>query len=608
MATLATQTKPSPETHLQRTLNAALNELAMESALAAIFHQDKGPLVGHGSRGFTPRDVQAILRTLSMQSAPALTQAGQDADDVRTIRLRLITPGAKSLIGIPLRHRHRTYGYLVIGRKEGATFAKKEKTLLDQASEAITKALEREGLFDANVVLSRPYVSPEPVPAQPSAAEIFTAPTARFTPQLQHKIEAVLAEANELVPFERAWASYYDPLAGNVEVLGMSGDIKGEQKDTKKDLKPGQRLTLDSSAAGWAVRHRKPRVDHDLASTQGRFLDHKHLYKDRFLSSLVVPFFVRGQVGGTLTLGSREAGRYQPTDARTLEPIILKLADLLQAPLQPAAGQTPATETGENASEPAAPPSTEPIIRKQERQAAIGEFSAFLATEIREPLGAIRAQLEEVTSEGILDFDPQTRVENAMRDMIRVEAILNEILDFAKPLDLTRRLIRIPEILESALVVVGTDLEVTRIHVTKDYATVIAPVRADEAKLQQVFLSIFKNACEAMTPGGHLHIEVTQHRAGRGIEVQIVIKNDGAPIPAEILDKVFEPFFTTKRSGTGLGLATVKKIVEEHDGAIAIDSAPGEGTTVTIRLPGVSRGPAGFRHRGRSRRPPRRQS
>jgi signal transduction histidine kinase len=385
----------------------------------------------------------------------------------------------------------------------------------------------------------------------------------------------------------------------------MAGDTKSEQKDTKKDLKPGHRLTLDSSAAGWAVRHRKPRVDHDLASTQGRFLDHKHLFKDRFLSSLVVPFFVRGQVGGTLTLGSNEPQRYQATDARTLEPIILKLVDLLQTPAPPVPAPAPVTEAGEPIPQPPVAVSSEPIIRKQERQAAVGEFSAFLATEIREPLASIRAQLEEVTGEGILDFDPQTRVENAMRDLVRIEAILNEILDFAKPLELNRRLCRIPEILESALVVVGTDLEVTRIHVTKDYANIIAPVRADEAKLQQVFLSIFKNAGEAMTPGGHLHIQVTQHRAGRGIEVQILIKNDGAPIPAEIVDKVFEPFFTTKRSGTGLGLATVKKIVEEHGGSIAIGSAPGEGTTVTIRLPGVSRGPA-FRHRGRSRRPPRR--
>lgn len=605
MTTSAAQSKPTPDTHLQRTLNSALNDLAMDSALAAIFHQEKGPLVGHASRGFTPRDVQAILRTLSTQAAATLAQTGQDQDGGRTIRLRLITPGAKMLLGIPLRHLNRCYGYLVIGRKEGAAFAKKEKTLLDQASDGITKALEREGLFNTSVVLSRPYVAQEPVPPQQTGAEIFTALTTHFSPELQGKIEAVLAEANQFVAYERAWACYYDPLAGNVEVLGMAGDTKGDQKDTRKDLKPGQRLTLDSSAAGWAVRHRKPRVDHDLASTQGRFLDHKHLFKDRFLSSLVVPFFVRGQVGGTLTLGSREPQRYQATDARTLEPIILKLADLLQAPAPPASTPAPITEAGEAVPEPPVAISSEPLIRKQERQAAIGEFSAFLATEVREPLAAIRSQLEEVTGEGILDFDPQTRVENAMRDLIRIEAILNEILDFAKPLELNRRLCRIPEILESALVVVGTDLEVTRIQVTKDYANVIAPVRADEAKLQQVFLSIFKNAGEAMTPGGHLHIQVTQHRAGRGIEVQILIKNDGAPIPAEIVDKVFEPFFTTKRSGTGLGLATVKKIVEEHGGSIAIGSAPGEGTTVTIRLPGVSRGPA-FRHRGRSRRPPRR--
>ncbi|MEQ1794625.1 MAG: ATP-binding protein [Nitrospira sp.] len=601
----APQSKQNAETHLQRTLNTALNELGTDSALAAIFHQEQGPLVGHASRGFTPRDVQAILRTLSTQAA-AVQAAPQDQDAGRTVRLRLITPGAKSLLGMPLRHRQRTYGFLVIARKENATFAKKEKGLMEQAGDDITKALEREGLFDMNVVLSRPYVSREPAPAAPAVSEIFAAPTAQFTPELEEKIIKVLEEANQYTTYDRAWACYYDPLAGIMEVLGVAGDQKSE-KDSKKDMRAGHRLTLDSSASGWAVRHRKPRVDHDLASTQGRFLDHKHLYKDRFVSSLVVPFFVRGQVGGTLTLGSREASRFQATDARTLEPIILKLADLLQAPPAPATAPLAQPEAGaEDAVAPAnAPIILEPIIRKQERQAAIGEFSAFLATEIREPIGAIRSQLEEVTAEGILDFDPQTRVENAMRDLIRVEAILNEILDFAKPLELNRRLCRIPEVLESALVVVGTDLEVTRIQVSKDYATQIAPVRGDEAKLQQVFLSIFKNAGEAMTPGGHLHIQVTQHRAGKGIEVQILIKNDGAPIPAEILDKVFEPFFTTKRSGTGLGLATVKKIIEEHGGSIAIASAPGEGTTLTIRLPGVSRGPA-FRHRGRGRRPARR--
>ncbi|HKT33348.1 MAG TPA: ATP-binding protein [Nitrospira sp.] len=604
MTPTTAHSKPPAETQLQRTLTSVLNDLPVDSALAAIFHRENGPLVGHAARGFTARDVQAILRTLS---APSVVAAGsQDQDGTRTMRLRMVTPGAKSLVGVPLKYRNRTYGFLIIGRKESAAFTKKERGLMDQASEDVTKALDRDKLFDMNVVLSRPLVNQEPPPAGTASAAIYTAPTSQVTPQLQEQITAVLTDSGQTVSYDRAWVCHYDPIAGSVEVLGMAGDVKGDHKDGKKDMRPGHRLALDSSAAGWAIRHRKPRVDHDLASTQGRFLDHKQLFKDRYQSSLVFPFFVRGQVGGTVTLASREPERYQPTDARTLEPLILKLADLLQAPSPPPAAPLPADEDGASTT-PVQPPSVslEPMIRKQERQAAIGEFSAFLATEVREPLGSIRAQLEEVTGEGVLDFDPQTRVENAMRDLIRVEAILNEILDFAKPLELNRRLVRIPEVIENALTVVATDLEVTRIHVTKEYAPILAPVRGDEAKLQQVFLSIFKNACEAMTPGGRLTIHVTQHRAGRGIDDQILIKNDGAPIPPEIVDKVFEPFFTTKKAGSGLGLATVKKIVIEHGGSIAIDSAPAEGTSVTIRLPGVSRGPA-FRHRGRSRRPHRR--
>ncbi|MBX3301528.1 MAG: GAF domain-containing protein [Nitrospira sp.] len=605
MTTSSAQAKPAPETHLQRTLNVALNDIGSDSVLAAIFHQESGPLVEHASRGFTPRDVQAILRTLSNHRASVLATTGPDPEGGRTIRLRLITPGAKSLLAVPLRHFNRVYGCLVIGRKEGAAYSKKEKSQLEHMCEGMTKALDREGLFNTNVVLSRSYVSQEPSAPQPAGAELYPPVTKHSSPELQGKIEAVLAEAHQYVAYDRAWACYYDPLAGNVEVLGLVGDLKGEQKDAKKELKPGQRLTLDSSAAGWAVRHRKPRVDHDLASTQGRFVDHKHLFRDRFQSSLVIPFFVKGQVGGTITLGAKDSDRYQTTDARTLEPVILKFAELLQAPAPQTAIPPMAADPGISGLQPLSTDPSEPVIRKQERQAAISEFSAFLATEIREPLASIRSQLEEVTGEGILDFDPQTRVENAMRDLIRIEAILNEILDFAKPLELHRHLCRIPEVLESALVVVGTDLEATRIQVTKDYANVIAPVRGDEAKLQQTFLSIFRNASEAMSPGGHLHIQVTQHRVGRGLEVQILIKNDGVPIPPELVDKVFEPFFTTKRSGIGLGLSSVKKIIEEHGGTIAISSAVGEGTTVTIHLPGVSRGPA-FRHRGRGRRHPRR--
>ena len=204
MTTPSLQSKPAAETHLQRTLNSALNEVAADSALAAIFHQENGPLVEHASRGFSPREAQAILRTLSTQTA-ALAPSPQDPEGGRTIRLRLITPGAKSLLSIPLRHLNRVYGHLVIGRKEGATFAKKEKSFLDQAGEGITKALDREGLFNTSAVMSRPYVTQEPLAAQQSGADMFPALTTHFSPELRGKIEAILIEANQFVAYDRAY-------------------------------------------------------------------------------------------------------------------------------------------------------------------------------------------------------------------------------------------------------------------------------------------------------------------------------------------------------------------------------------------------------------------
>lgn len=593
------------QTQLQRALTAALNDVPAETALAAVFHREGGPLVAHGAKGFTSREVHTILRTLT---GPLRTLPGKpnEPENGPGLKVRLVMPSSRSLLAIPLRYQSRTYGVLVLGRKDNQAFGKKERSAIEQAGESVTKTLEKDLLFDGSVVLSRPLVAPEPITGPKHALETAPAAASSYaTPENQDQIAGWLDDAAAIVPFDRAWVTHYDPLAASVEVVAVAGEQKG---DGKRDLKPGQRLALEASASGWAVRHRKPRVDHDLASTQGRFADHKHLYKDRLHSSLVVPFFVRGQVGGTVTFASKEQERYTPTDAGALESFLVKLVELFQKPAAPL--PPPVVPGGEAAPTTAAAPAVdtlEPTIRKQERQAAIGEFSAFLATELREPLASIRAQLEEVTAEGILDFDPQTRIEKAMRDLIRIEALLNEILDFSKPLELNRRLCRVPEIVENALAVVATELEVTRIQVAKDYAQHLAPVRCDDAKMQQVLLSIFKNSIEAMTPGGELHIALSQHRAGRGQEVQIAIRNNGSPIPPEHLSKVFEPFFSTKRSGTGLGLASVKKIVEEHGGSIGIASAAGEGTTTTIRLPAMIRRPH-FRHRGRGRRGPRPQS
>jgi signal transduction histidine kinase len=570
---------------LQKILTSAVNEVGMEAALVAIMAHEGGPLIEQVSRGFSQREIRAILRALSLEElksvSPRNATDGTELNNV--LRLRMVTPGTKVALALPLKFGGCVYGTLVLARRENVALTKREKTTLTTNVNFITGELKKAGLFGSSLILGNPIVANEPLGIPGSEGPVAVAPRTYTNENIQERIANILTEVDGGVLFDRGWVTIYDPLLASLEVLGVLGT-------QKRDLSPGQHLSLDDSASGWSVRHRKARSDNNLASTQGRFHDYRQLYKDKFTSTIVVPFFVRGRVAGTLTLASKNPNQFDHngSDLKALESVTAKIVELFEDPschlsvMEPAPVQTEKLSAkGEKAS-PGIPEGGD--VRKEERRVALHEVSSFLAAEIREPIGFIRAQLEEITTDSELDFDSQTRVENAMRDMIRMETVLNEILDFAKPLELDRKLCRVQDLLDEAFSLVSTDLRVNRIEVVKKIPARLAQVRWDETKMQHVFLCIFKNAIEAMSPGGQLRVEVMLTRA-RKPELQIVIANDGVPIPAELVGKVFEPYFTTKRSGTGLGLATVKKVVEEHQGKIRIASEPAKGTAVTILMP-----------------------
>lgn len=582
---------------LQKILTSAVNELGMEAVLVAIITHEGGSLVHQVSRGFSAREIRAILRALSLDDLKGGTSKnGSDGMDLDTVlRVRLVTPGTKVALVLPLKFGGRVYGILVVARRENVALSKRDKATLSNNVSHITSEVKKAGLFGTSVILGRAMVANEP---QTESGEVGKVASARTytNPDVQERVANILSEIEGDFSFERGWVTIYDPLAATLEILGVWGT-------QKRDLNPGQHLSLDDSASGWAIRHRKSRCDNNLASTQGRFHDYKQLYRDRFASTLVIPFFVRGRVAGTLTLAAKRPDQFNSiaSDPAALENLTNKLIELFEdtsshLSVLESAPATPQVQ--EEGSSVGSLPQGD--VRKEERRAALQEVSSFLAAEIREPIGFIRAQLEEITTEAHLDFDSQTRVENTMRDMIRLETVLNEILDFAKPLELDRRMCRVQDLIDVALSLVSTDLRVNRIEVLKKVPSRLAQVRWDEVKMQHVFLCIFKNAIEAMSPGGHLKIEVMLTR-GRKQDLQITIENDGVPIPPELVDKVFEPYFTTKRSGTGLGLATVKKVVEEHGGQITIASGQEQGTTVIIRMP-----PPRPRTPYRARRPMRR--
>ncbi len=590
----------SKQTTLQRVATTAVNDLGMDAAVA-IMNQFEGPLVPQAAKGFSDREVRAVLRTLSClpggeESPDGRRRGAQNGTaEPGVIPLRLVTPGFKTLLATFLKDGNEVYGVLVVGKPEGKVWTKRDKATIESVSHTITDRLREANLFDHSVILARPWVLQEPS-ARPSVSDTAGSTTRTYTsPQVQECVVACLASARALVPFDRGWVTLYDPVAAALEVLGC---LDGHAKE----LLPGHRLSLNDSVSGWAVRHRKPRLDHNLASTQGRFHDYKQLYRDRFQYALVAPFFVRGRVAGTITLASQTASRYESAESAssTLAPVTTQLAQCFEEPAlnlavvsSPHVPALPTTQSNVSGI-------SEPAIRRQARQSALNEVGSFLATEIREPMGYIRAQLEEVTGDGVLDSDVKTRIESAMRDLVRTETLLNEILDFAKPLALDRRPCQVVPLIEETLALVETDLKVNRIDVTKRFPDRLEPVRWDKEQVKHALLSILENALEAMSPEGKLRIDVSPKR-GRLPEMVLHIHNDGVPIPDELIEKIFEPYFTTKRSGTGLGLAMVKKIVEEHEGHIAIQSSPEEGTLVTITLPAM-RPRAPYRRRGRAPR------
>jgi len=488
------------QTTLQKVLTSAVNELGMEAAFIGISTHDQGPLIPQVSRGFSSREIRAILRALWAEYGKGISQNSQssETDPHGILRLRMVTPGSKVILAVPLKLGGRIYGTLVVGKRESATLPKREQTAIVGTGNHITEDLKKAGLFGSPLILGSPMVAHESTSGDGEDVQIPQLRT-YTTPDIQERVAGLLHEVEKPLAFERAWVTIYDPIVASLEILGGVGN-------SKRDLAPGHRLPIDESASGWAVRHRKHRCDHNLASTQGRFQDYKQLYKDRFASTLVVPFFVRGRVAGTVTLASKTPSQYDTDkfDLAQVEPVTTKLVELFEDPSARLSVLSEPESSPERQADKVKSDTTETAIRREERRVALQEVSSFLATEIREPMGFIRAQMEEITSEAHLDFDSQTRVETAMRDLMRIETLLNEVLDFAKPLTLDRRLCRIQSLLDHALSLISTDLRVNRIEVKKDYPARMTPVRWDEAKMQHAFLSIFKNSLEAMSPGGNL--------------------------------------------------------------------------------------------------------
>lgn len=218
-------------------------------------------------------------------------------------------------------------------------------------------------------------------------------------------------------------------------------------------------------------------------------------------------------------------------------------------------------------------------LATQERLAEIGEFTALIIHEIRNPLTTIEMGLN-YAKKRLLNTSDQKRLALALNESQRLKQLLTEILLYTKPQVLKRSRLNLGDFLSELLIQLKDMPEATDRQIELTFTQPDIHISADRDKLKQVFINLVRNAFEAISPGEKIRCEISSLHSER---VCIHIHNNGEPIPPEILPHLTTPFCSTKPSGTGLGLAIVKRIITAHDGELTIHSSAA-GTTVSVQL------------------------
>jgi two-component system, NtrC family, sensor kinase len=225
-------------------------------------------------------------------------------------------------------------------------------------------------------------------------------------------------------------------------------------------------------------------------------------------------------------------------------------------------------------------------LLQTDRLATIGQLAAGVAHEINNPLGSILLLTRLILQQSGVDGRTRENLERIEKETNRCHAIVQSLLDFARPRDPKVVPVDVHRLLDDTVKMLERQYLFQNIEIARQYGAGIPRIQADQLQLQQVFINIIINAADAMNGKGILTLETQKIDTGEAIEISIC--DTGCGIPSENINRIFDPFFTTKDvgHGTGLGLSVSYGIIQAHGGEIAVSSSPGRGSRFTIKLPG----------------------
>jgi two-component system sensor histidine kinase HydH len=225
--------------------------------------------------------------------------------------------------------------------------------------------------------------------------------------------------------------------------------------------------------------------------------------------------------------------------------------------------------------------SSSELLRRADRLSAMGELSAGLAHEIRNPLGSIEGAVQILRRDQLAPETKREFGELAQRELERLKGIVNQFLNFARPQPPSRIATAPVPLLSSVAKLVGETAKMSNVDVCVIGTPGLPVISVDPEQIKQVLLNLVINAIQAMPTGGEINLQAVSDGQNMRLEVQ----DGGVGVAPDNAERIFNPFFTTREEGTGLGLSIAERIVSQHGGGIEMRRNHGRGMTFSVVLP-----------------------
>ena len=477
-------------------------------------------------------------------------RVGDVRQDSRYIMLR---EEVRSELAVPLEVMGMIRGVLNVDSSNENAFSEEDQGLLEELAVQAAKVIQNTWLYEQSRLKARLLET-----------LVSVSQTINSALNVNEALQVITREACALMETQMCSLLLLDETGQWLDLRASSGAGESYLK------KP--RLSVDESFLGVVVRRKKP-MQLENVQISALYQNIPVARSEGLVSLLSAPLVFGGQTIGTLNVYTGEPRSFSNEEIH----ILTALAGLSAIAIEKARLYERVVDVEEQ-------------LRQNEKFSALGLLAAEVAHEIRNPLTVMKMLYHSLGLE-FKPGDPRIKDDAILREkMEHLNKIVEQILDFARSAEPKLSEVNINQLLDDLGLLTRHKLRNQQIIFVRRLAPELPPIMADGTQLAQAFLNLTLNAVEAMPKGGSLTIVTRAYRLPRNsprpTHVMIEFKDTGPGMPEELRRRAFSSLLsTTKQKGTGLGLAIVGRVIETHRGKLRILSRPGNGTTISIRLP-----------------------